>query len=456
MTPTQFDGTLGVEDMARHVPHRFAVPPGTRTLRLAFAFSPEMPETGPLPHQLSISVYGPDGARGTRHNNDDQSPVISETWASPGYTAGPIAPGDWCVEIDTHRILPPGNLRYRLTVEADTRVTEGPLAAERAAVSPREAGWYLGDLHGHSDHSDGSWPVADFVAHARNIGLDFVSLTDHNTISGLAEARALAGDDLLVVGGTELTTFNGHCLALGTDAWVDWRIKDGQTMAGRAEDLISAGLTYVIAHPMAPGHPWCTGCHWAYADVFPGPARLVEIWNGPWDARTNEAGLMLFQRWLNDGYRMRATAGTDIHGPRPRRDTGQNGYNRVWAEALSEAAILAGIRAGHNLLTAGPILSLSVEAGGVRTGIGDLAPACAEAVVDLAWDAAPADATLTILAGGPLGTEVVHSCAAPSTGTHRQSLSKIAERGWLMATLRGGDGTLLALTNPVFFPGTWR
>ncbi|MBT6099556.1 MAG: hypothetical protein HOH05_14505, partial [Marinovum sp.] len=103
-----FDGRLTLEHMATHVEHRFRVREGTRTLRIKFEHAPRHPGVGSIAHQLSISVYGPAGARGTRHNNANQSPVISATWASPGYLKGAIEPGEWVVEIDVHRILPPG------------------------------------------------------------------------------------------------------------------------------------------------------------------------------------------------------------------------------------------------------------------------------------------------------------------------------------------------------------
>ncbi len=195
--------------------HPACVPaaPGRLDICATFAHSPEHPGTGPLPHRLSIPVYGPDGARGTRHRNADQSPVISETWASNGYTAGPIAPGTWVVELDTHRILPPGKISFTLTVALEDAPTPGPMADTARATRNRGPGWYKGDLHGYSDHSDGAWPVPDFIANARSRALDFVTLTDHNTVSGLPQALALAGDDLLVMGCIELTALHGHCLA---------------------------------------------------------------------------------------------------------------------------------------------------------------------------------------------------------------------------------------------------
>ena len=43
--------------------------------------------------------------------------------------------------------------------------------------------WYRGELHSHTHHSDASWPVQDLVNAARQKGLDFITLTEHNTIS---------------------------------------------------------------------------------------------------------------------------------------------------------------------------------------------------------------------------------------------------------------------------------
>ena len=103
-----FEGVLTLDDNARHVPHEFDVPEGVAGLHVHFEYDPTSPPAGGIPHQLSISVYDPAGARGTRHNNTDQSVVLSENYASLGYLPGPIECGRWIVEIDTHRILPPG------------------------------------------------------------------------------------------------------------------------------------------------------------------------------------------------------------------------------------------------------------------------------------------------------------------------------------------------------------
>jgi predicted metal-dependent phosphoesterase TrpH len=71
------------------------------------------------------------------------------------------------------------------------------------------------DLHLHSTHSDGSYTPAQVVELARRSGLGAVALTDHDTLSGLAEARAAAGSAVEVIAGAEITCeFRGKELHL--------------------------------------------------------------------------------------------------------------------------------------------------------------------------------------------------------------------------------------------------
>jgi predicted metal-dependent phosphoesterase TrpH len=62
------------------------------------------------------------------------------------------------------------------------------------------------DLHLHSTHSDGTYTPAQLVELARRSGLSAIALTDHDTLAGLADARAAAaGTGVEVVAGAEIT-----------------------------------------------------------------------------------------------------------------------------------------------------------------------------------------------------------------------------------------------------------
>jgi len=83
------------------------------------------------------------------------------------------------------------------------------------------------DLQMHSTHSDGTDSPRRLVELAREAGLSTIALTDHDTTTGLPEARA-AGDDLgvRVISGVEITCeyggksmdMLGYCFDSGADA----------------------------------------------------------------------------------------------------------------------------------------------------------------------------------------------------------------------------------------------
>ena len=111
------------------------------------------------------------------------------------------------------------------------------------------------DLHCHSTCSDGVFRPAAVVARAAARGVDVLALTDHDELSGLAEARAAAESaGLAFVGGCELSvTWEGHTihvLALQIDpehselAGGLASVRAGRTERARriAEGLAAAGI----------------------------------------------------------------------------------------------------------------------------------------------------------------------------------------------------------------------
>jgi predicted metal-dependent phosphoesterase TrpH len=61
------------------------------------------------------------------------------------------------------------------------------------------------DLHLHSNFSDGTFSPKKIVDEAQKAGLGCISLTDHDTVDGIDDAVAAAGDALEVLPGIELT-----------------------------------------------------------------------------------------------------------------------------------------------------------------------------------------------------------------------------------------------------------
>jgi len=461
--PIQIAGTLTAADAKRHIEHPFTVPAGVTAVAIHFRHQANA-DNG-LVNMLTLTVFDPVDCRGAGHRGGQgldggllaHAVVINHRTATPGYLPGLIQPGQWRVVIDTHRITSIAPCDYWLDIElADALVHEDGVQPESLSQNNPEASgvstsaqWYWGDLHAHTIHSDGSWDIPDLLTAARQFQLDFVTLTDHNTVSPLAQMDAATTPTLLTMGGLELTTFYGHALALGLRHWVDWRVNGNlRTMAQIADEVRSAGGLFVMAHPKSIGDPVCTGCRWMYLEMMPGNAQVVEIWNGgPWDSDSNnEEALTLYYAWLNRGYRLVATAGTDVHGWFPAGV--RPGFDVVYATGRSEAAILDAIRAGHLFLSSGPHLELTATlADGQTAMMGDQLPAGHSQLV-AAWSSAGTGDRLHLVVNGrrsePMPVEVA--------GEQSWVLAP-GEARWCLVELRDAQNRVTALTNPIFFAG---
>jgi hypothetical protein len=388
---------------------------------------------------LCLTLFDPEKCRGARHNNPDQSLSITEYTATPGYTLGKLQAGTWTVFIDTHRILPPEPIQYTLEIEMSDELIEKVALPAKGITKPRGPGWYRGDLHGHTLHSDARWNVPDFAKYARDYKLDFVTLTDHNTVSALAQLDSLAGDDLLTMGGNELTTYYGHALALGVREWQEWRVGTGITMMQIAKQVKTKNGIFIIAHPHSVGDPECTGCDWSYKDMMPGIARHIEIWNGSWAGDSgNERGLRRFYQWLNEGYRMVATAGTDIHGP---MEDPQPGFNQVYADELNEGEILKAIQQGHLYLSSGPRLEFTANNQDEQVMIGDIISGTI--TLFISWSECSDDDGVRLIADGNIIKEIQANGQGKLEYLHQKAT-------WYAVEIRSKDGLMKAITNPIF------
>jgi hypothetical protein len=176
------------------------------------------------------------------------------------------------------------------------------------------AGWYRGDLHSHTFHSDGRWTVKGVLDSAVANNLDFVSITDHNTFSHHYAIDDLSKDysNLLILKGAEVTTYGGHINVWGlkTGEWVDFRLVPEKTE--------SAAQVVKEAHEFgglaSANHPTmsCGGCNWTYGDL--GQMDSVEIWNATWD-KDDEAALRIWDGLLQKGTRITAIGSSDTHLP---------------------------------------------------------------------------------------------------------------------------------------------
>lgn len=105
------------------------------------------------------------------------------------------------------------------------------------------------DLHVHTVHShDGRCTVEQAVAAARAAGLNGIAVTDHDSVTSHPDAKKNSKDDFLVVPGMEISSADGHIVALG----IDELVPRGLSAAETVELIKKQGGVAIAAHPFAP------------------------------------------------------------------------------------------------------------------------------------------------------------------------------------------------------------
>lgn len=255
---------------------------------------------------------------------------VAENEATPGYLRGPLPAGEWTVWLAPYKISEAG---FNLQVEI--------------RIIPKTPRWLRGDLHLHSQHSDGHFTTAQLAEEAARRGLDFVFLTDHNTVSQNAEAGLM--QKTLALPGMEWTMHKGHANLLGAEEPLgpgvnDLFAPDAQACARILERAQKRGALVVLNHPFDGGCPW----EWGF-DV---PFDAVEIWNGPF----HTANLRALQWWharLCEGARIPAVGGSDFHFPELFRMVGTPTIH-VFCAGGTRADILDALRGGRAFITFQP------------------------------------------------------------------------------------------------------
>ena len=110
----------------------------------------------------------------------------------------------------------------------------------------------VGVLHVHSTYSDGSGSVEEITRVAQAQGLDFVILTDHNTLEGRRRGKAGWHGKTLLLIDEEISTAAGHCLALGLPE----EAKSRESAAWTVQEVRRQGGLAFIAHPFWRKKPW--------------------------------------------------------------------------------------------------------------------------------------------------------------------------------------------------------
>lgn len=464
----------GVLTGADHETYRelpFRVPRGVKRIDVALSY-----EGRDLKTTVDLGLRDPERFRGWS-GGDKAGFFVGETQATPSYLPGPIRPGVWRLVLGVPNIRADSRSAYEARIWFDTPRTP-PLATG--------ARWYRGDFHTHTGHSDGycasrkgakaPCPLVRTLEAAAARGLDFVAITDHNTTSHFAEIAALqpAFDDLLVIPGREVTTFRGHFNVFGAVDDIDFQL--GSLRAPRIETILDqvekAGGLASINHPAMPSGEMCMGCGWTVENTPFGRFQAVEVSNGGALALTGSmaedplSGAGFWTARLKDGARLTAIGGSDNHDallPPDKPPAVGRPTSVVWAEELSTAAILDGVRKGRVFVdlegTRDRALEFTVSEGSRKVGMGEtlrqtsLGIDLSARVVGAkgAWVRFVDDDPLTDDPGGALASDDDTVTVSQITVVADGKGEPIPTRTtWIRAEVRQPDGRVLMLSNPVY------
>ncbi len=224
--------------------------------------------------------------------------------------------------------------------------------------------FYKGNLHAHSDISDGTLPPEELASLYREAGYDFLAITDHFLGEygfPVTDTRPYRGEGFVTLLGAELhapETLLGedwHILAVGLPPDFSPTRPDerGPELARRAAE---AGAFVGIAHPA-----WY-GLTPADAESLAGAAHAVEVYNhSTLEDNDRSDGWYLADALLAEGRRVDAYAADDAHLREGAPDA-FGGWVEVRSEALEAGEILAALKRGHYYSSQGPEIE-AVEVG---------------------------------------------------------------------------------------------
>jgi hypothetical protein len=325
-----------------------------------------------------------------------------------------------------------------------------------------QPGWYAGDFHLHSDASaDGENTTAELAELAREEGLDYLALTDHNTIAGFSEIEANL--NFPFIPGIEVTLSDGHFNVFGMEDWRPWMEEINvsqkaiplpekyQTVSELMRLVAEDGYLNSINHPLL--HPW----EWRFNISDLSYVHCVELWNDlywPDNVTANPKTVELWSDWLNAGVRVTAIGGSDYHYP-PKPELGLPGERLgqpttyVYAEALSTAGILDGIRKGRAYVTRGPRVNFQAASRDETFMIGDdLGEKSGQVEFTAAISNKPKAVRGQLVKNGQMISEAELGEAGDLVEFGEQVDPMSSD--WFRLDVLDEKGQVLAITNPIF------
>ncbi len=132
--------------------------------------------------------------------------------------------------------------------------------------------WYSGELNAVSRYGGGEETVAELIKRAEQEGLDFLAITDLNTMDACNDPDFHSDSVVLIPALAWGTVEEGIALIYGPATVPDLPTSIAAAQA-ECERVQSQGGVFTIAHPCFAESPW----KWGLSKV-----NAVQVWNGVW------------------------------------------------------------------------------------------------------------------------------------------------------------------------------
>lgn len=307
------------DDLWKYIRIPFEVPENTQAIKVTF------PSPAPGRHDvIDLAIEEAGGMLRGASGGARKEIVISIHDATPGYRVGDLPAGEWALVLGCYQ-LSPTDVTYDFTVEI---TIGGDLL-------------FVGDLHCHTEHSDGRYTVAELAELALGRGLDFVAVTDHNNTTAHAEISRLNG--LTMLRGLEITWYEGHFNVYGFSE----HPAPNYTQGDYYEQLAYARERSAIVAVNHPTVPHCSLRLNPYRTL--GLVNAFEAWNGPMSS-WNIAAVEMWEELLRQGVYLPLIGGSDFHGLDGDREPGTPA---AWiiADSSSESDLIGAMSRGHLLIS---------------------------------------------------------------------------------------------------------
>ena len=262
--------------------------------------------------------------------------VITNEYATPGYTPGKLIAGTWNLLLSVYKI-PKCGCEIEITI----------------ILTDKHYRWLKGDTHFHTNHSDGSQTISEYVEFAKGEKYDYLISTEHNTVSQNSLLPTDAG--MTIIPGVELTTYLGHANLIGLKSPInDFRCNNIEDVKNKFSETKENGGYVGINHPF---NSECDGCDWRWGFDF--EYDWLEVWNSIWSP-DNQKTLNYWHDLLCNNIKIPILGGSDAH----KIVKSMQKYTPttfVYTNSLNRGAILNALKNGNSYISStldGPILSL--------------------------------------------------------------------------------------------------